>query len=90
MFIKQTWQDAVHFTAQTGESVPTKTDVELTITPETVTVRFHCKDNPYLAFNQYHQDNEPLYNQEVFELFISGGENDSNQYLELEVNPNGA
>ena len=89
-FIHKEWQNAVHSTAQTGDVVQATTDVTITLSQATFSIRFHCKDNPYLGFNRYNQDNEPLYNQEVFELFISGGTEVSDHYLELEVNPNGA
>lgn len=90
ILLEKKWQDAVNQTAQTGAIVEARTDVSIILQDDTVSIRFHCKDNPYLAFNRYDQDNEPLYNQEVFELFISGGPGVSDRYLEIEVNPVGA
>lgn len=68
--LHQEWKDAVFFTAQNGQSIPIRTDVTLSLDLDLVKVQFRCKDNPYLAFNRYQQDNDPLYNQEVFEIFI--------------------
>lgn len=90
IFLQKEWHDAVNLSAQTGERIHARTDVSLTVENDTVFIRFHCQDNPHLEFNQYTQDNEPLYNQEVFELFISGGADVSDHYLEIELNPNGA
>ncbi|MFN4087267.1 MAG: carbohydrate-binding family 9-like protein [Spirosomataceae bacterium] len=90
IFFHQEWIDAVCHAAQDGAVVSIPTDVSLTIQQDLVTIVFCCKDNPYLGFNKYQNDNDPLYEQEVFEVFISGGSEPSESYLELEANPNGA
>jgi len=53
-------------------------------------VKFECRNDLFVQENHMTQHNEPLYNQEVFELFIAAGEADPAQYLEFEINPNNA
>lgn len=53
-------------------------------------VEFVCGDNPYTTENRMTRHNEPLFNQEVFEVFIGVGEADCTHYLEVEINPNNA
>ncbi|MCC6723831.1 MAG: carbohydrate-binding family 9-like protein [Saprospiraceae bacterium] len=53
-------------------------------------VDFKCESNQFVHENYMTQHNEPLYNQEVFELFIAAGEADPAHYLEFEINPNNA
>ncbi len=44
----------------------------------------------YLEQNTYTDDNSAMWNQEVFEVFISAGAETPMRYLEIELNPNGA
>ena len=53
-------------------------------------IKFECKNNPRIDQNSYKEDNSPMYNQEVFEIFISQGESTPEEYLEIELNPNNA
>ncbi len=53
-------------------------------------IKFECRNNPRIDQNNYKQDNSPMYNQEVFEIFISQGESTPEKYLEIELNPNNA
>jgi hypothetical protein len=53
-------------------------------------VKFECRQDAFVHENHLTQHNEPLYNQEVFELFIAAGGADPVQYLEFEINPNNA
>lgn len=49
---------------------------------------FYLKNNIYK--NIHGKQNQPLYNQEVFEIFIANGKETPSQYLELNINPNNA
>ena len=53
-------------------------------------IDFNCADNPNTDDNTLTEHNSPLYNQEVFEVFIGSGVEDSKSYLEVEINPNNA
>jgi len=49
-------------------------------------VKYDCQDND--IYSQYTQCNEPLFKDDVAELFISAGSGDPHVYLELEFSPN--
>lgn len=53
-------------------------------------IKFECRDNPRMDQNHFTLDNSPMYTQEVFELFISKGEEPQENYLEFQLNPNNA
>lgn len=73
-----------------GEEADFNTHVSLSYDNHYLKVDFVCDDNFYTSENRMTQHNEPLYNQEVFEVFIGVGNEDCRQYLEIEVNPNNA
>ena len=73
-----------------GKEITQRTEVELAYDNEYLLIRFICRDNPYVDYNYYTEDNTALFNQEVFELFISPGQEDPENYLELQINPNNA
>ena len=50
-------------------------------------VRFDCDDRD--IWGTYTQRDEPIYDEEVVELFIARGEEDPVRYFEFEVSPNG-
>lgn len=50
-------------------------------------VRFDCDDRD--IWGTYTQRDEPIYDEEVVELFIAAGENDPIRYFEFQVSPNG-
>jgi hypothetical protein len=53
-------------------------------------IHFNCLQNLLVESNTYFEHNSEMWNQEVFELFISAGTNTPNKYLEIEINPNNA
>lgn len=64
------------------------TVVRLGWTPELLLVRFDCVDlEPWATLAGR---DEPLWQEEVVELFLAAGETDPATYVELEVNPLGA
>jgi hypothetical protein len=81
-----------HFKQATdGAEIKQKTKVWLKYDSKNLYVKFECLDNPFVATNGYVVDNEPLYNQEVFEVFITTQlTNSPTEYLEFEINPNNA
>lgn len=73
-----------------GQAVDFLTHVTLASNDQHLTVSFECMQDDFVDQNNMTQHNDPLYNQEVFEVFISTGKEDSKHYLELEINPNNA
>ncbi len=67
-----------------------RTEVKLMFDEVFFHIDFACHDNPFTHQNHMKEHNAPLYNQEVFEVFISEGEQDPVNYLEIEINPNNA
>ena len=53
----------------------------------TLYVRFDCEDRD--IWGTYNQRDEPIYDEEVVELFIAAGESDPIRYLEFDISPNG-
>jgi hypothetical protein len=53
-------------------------------------ISFQCEKDDFVAQNYLTVHNSPLFNQEVFEVFIATRANDPTQYLEIEINPNNA
>lgn len=76
--------------AVSGNCIKEKTEVEILIRNNQFEIHFNCMDNPHINDNTYIDDNSDLFKQEVFEVFISSGTNDPTDYLEIEINPNGA
>jgi hypothetical protein len=76
--------------ATDGTPTESRTELSLSYTGNFFHIDFNCFDNPNVDENYYKISNEPLYNQEVFEVFISGGSKDPKSYLEVEINPNNA
>ena len=50
-------------------------------------VRFDCEDRD--IWGTYTQRDDPIYDEEVVELFLAPGTPDPERYIELEVSPNG-
>lgn len=73
-----------------GQSIKERTEVNLKYDKEFIEIKFECFDNPRTEQNSYTKDNSAMYNQEVFEVFISPGEKVPETYLEIEINPNNA
>ncbi|MEK7253792.1 MAG: carbohydrate-binding family 9-like protein [Bacteroidota bacterium] len=66
------------------------THVKLMADDQYLHVKFECERDLFVAENYLTQHNDPLYNQEVFEIFIAAGESAPAHYLEFEINPNNA
>lgn len=73
-----------------GAEADFRTCVSLSNDRHYLKVDFVCEDNWYTSENTMTQHNAPLYQQEVFEVFVGGGKADCRDYLEIEINPNGA
>jgi hypothetical protein len=73
-----------------GEDADFSTNVEVSFDEHYLKINFSCRDNFYTSENQMFQHNSPLYNQEVFEVFIGVGQEDTKTYFEIEINPNNA
>lgn len=73
-----------------GKEADFITQVSLTNDMNYLKVDFLCDDNLYTSENTMTRHNAPLYQQEVFEVFIGVGKEDCREYLEIEINPNNA
>ncbi len=79
------------FTRSTDGAVANyPTPVSLMADDQFLHIKFECQRDAFVHENHLTRHNDPLYNQEVFELFIAAGEADPAQYLEFEINPNNA
>jgi hypothetical protein len=54
---------------------------------EALYVRFDCDDRD--IWGTYTQRNDPIYDEEVVEVFLASGEEDPVRYFEFEISPNG-
>ena len=68
-----------------GAAVRQATVVRVCATPTHLWVRFDCADSDPWATLANHDD--PIYTEEVVELFIAAGSETPKRYFELEVNP---
>ena len=73
-----------------GAPIEEKTAVQIKYDSSYLHIKFDCKNNPRMDQNFYTLDNSALYNQEVFELFISQGSENPEKYIEIQLNPNDA
>lgn len=73
-----------------GSKADFNTNFEISVDNQFLRVKFVCEDNPFTGDNSMFNHNDPLYNQEVFEVFLAAGEKDSKKYWEVEINPNNA
>lgn len=82
---------APHFFRSTdGSAADYPTKVKIMPDANYLHVDFVCEKDAFVAQNYLHEHNQPLYNQEVFEVFIAAGKEDPIEYLEVEINPNNA
>lgn len=80
-----------YFTHSTnGQEVNFTTQVSLEKDKDVLHIAFFCAENPYTHQNTFTENNAPLYQQEVFEVFIAAGGDTPTRYWEIEINPNGA
>jgi hypothetical protein len=80
----------IFFNATDGSPANFETLVELTYNLNGLRIGFECRENNFTDQNTMKKDNDPLYDQEVFEVFIAAGEGDPEKYFEIELNPNNA
>jgi hypothetical protein len=73
-----------------GKAADFETNVSLKSDNQYLHITFDCLQDDFVEQNNMTVHNDPLYNQEVFEVFISPGNEDSKHYLEIEINPNNA
>ncbi len=73
-----------------GKAIQEATKVTFTYDDSFLEINFECRDNPRMDQNFFTENNSPLFNQEVFEIFISSGEEASERYWEIQLNPNNA
>lgn len=83
-------ESATFYHSTDGTAADFPTSVQLKADEHYLHVAFLCEKDEHVAQNTYLEHNQPLYNQEVFEVFIAPGTADPAQYLELEINPNNA
>ncbi len=74
--------------AQDGADPLQATAVRIAYDVDSLLVRFDCTDRDIWA--TYGRRDERLWEEEVVELFVAPGEADPSDYVEIEVNPNGA
>ncbi|KLU86990.1 hypothetical protein MAPG_05996 [Magnaporthiopsis poae ATCC 64411] len=76
-----------------NKSVPDRTDfnltqVELCYDKTAIRIKFTAFNETNFHFNASHKINDPIYEYEVMEAFISAGHDDPSTYFEFEVSPN--
>ena len=64
-----------------------KTRVQACANPQALFIHFTCDDADIWA--TYTQRDDPIYDEEVVEFFISAGEDTPTDYFEFEISPNG-
>lgn len=85
MFINEPFYHSVSST-----EVTQKTSVQITKADNGLHFSFVCSDNPFTKYNKFKENNQPLWQQEVLEIFISHGEEIKSDYIEFQINPNSA
>ena len=81
----------LHFNHSVGGlPIDEETLVMMKYDEKSLEIKFECRDNPRMDQNFYIEDNTSLFNQEVFEIFISKGGKSLEDYIEIEINPNNA
>lgn len=83
-------QDGIFYSSVGSIKSKCRTFVNLLIKDDMLRVSFECKDDKFIKFNNLHKNNDELYKQEVFEIFLSSTKNKAFKYLEIEINPNNA
>ncbi|WP_103866328.1 carbohydrate-binding family 9-like protein [Aquimarina sp. I32.4] len=83
--------ESLHFNHSVGgKPIEEETRVSLKYDEGFLEIKFECRNNPKVDQNYYTEDNSSMFNQEVFELFISKGKEVQEKYLEIQLNPNNA
>lgn len=78
------------FHAIGSKPIAQKTEIEIARSSDGLDFIFHCFDDPYVGCNKFMNHNEPLWQQEVLEIFIAAGDFAPSRYLEFQINPNNA
>lgn len=76
----------------TGESQPnfgTTVSLAYESGTQSLDINFINTNDQFVGQNQYSQDNTAMWNQEVFEIFISAGTSTPTEYIQVDVDPNG-
>lgn len=73
--------------SRTGARAPFRTGLNFERAADGLRFSFECENSK--RFSAYEDDNEPIYNGDVVEVFVCVGE-DKSRYFEVEVAPNGA
>jgi hypothetical protein len=76
--------------ATDAKPISQETIVQLRYDDTHLHVAFECRQNPFWHQNGYTTHNSDMWNQEVFELFITTQLDNINRYFEFEINPNNA
>ena len=72
--------------SKTGQTAKYQTVLEYSRVGNSLRFKFTCKNSKF--FSAYSEDNEPIYEGDVCEVFLSTG-GKINEYYEIEVAPNG-
>lgn len=78
------------FHATDGKLANQFTKVKLKSDGQFLNIEFNCEQNLFVNENNYFENNSEMWNQEVFEIFISPSKITPKRYLEIEINPNNA
>lgn len=73
-----------------GEKIKERTNLIMCYDNSFLTIYFECLDNPRVNQNHFKNNNDPLFFQEVLEVFICNGALPLEKYLEIQINPNNA
>jgi len=73
--------------AENGRVAKQQTHTRIYVDQSRLYVLFDCEDND--IWGTYTQRDQPIYEEEVVELFLAPGENDPTRYYEFEISPNG-
>ena len=73
-----------------GKKVKNNTYVDFRYKKDGLLINFTCSDDKFVKNNNYTENNSPMWNQEVFEIFIAAGSKIPEKYFEFEINPNNA
>jgi hypothetical protein len=79
------------FTRSTdGSLADYPTHVKMRAGKKYLSISLQCEKDDFVEQNYLTVHNSPLFNQEVFEVFIAAGADDPSKYVEIEINPNNA
>lgn len=82
--------DSPFYHSVSNSEVTQKTSIHITKSENGLHFSFLCADNLYTKYNTFKENNQPLWQQEVLEIFISHGQEVKSNYIEFQINPNNA